>query len=351
MMSSDPLPSLDILPGPANDTEYEAVYAEIMASERGRSFLTEYAGRNRQSDTQTLVGTIARLEAAMRENAPPHVPAALVRGLVDLAAAIEQVEAVLAATGSSAPDGLLAAERIQNIAAALRRREVETALCDALQAGTREVSDAIMRNKAEATRVLSAVSLLRDLARRVNELFALALAEPVAERNDQPAGSETQGGRDAERWDDTEQDSATDAVDTHSSVEKSTDLLLQSRPMHPLLPDMRAPAGAKEDSGDLFGSPRPPIPSPPSTTEREEAARTKDEAASRILLIETSAADFSAASSVGAKIEKKSPAVPPLPHQGIDEKPAARAVARGAANDPLAAVLALSEEELIALFS
>ena len=152
------------------------VYAAIAASDRGRSFLREYASRIRRPETQSLINTIARLEAATLESAPPQLPPALVRGLVDLAAVIEQVEAVLATSGSAAADDLFAAERIQDIAMALRQRDVDAALCDALEASSREVGDAIVRSNAAAARAVSAASQLRDLARPVKDLISLAVA-------------------------------------------------------------------------------------------------------------------------------------------------------------------------------
>ncbi len=119
-MSTNPLHLSDILAGPPNDADYEAIYAEIVTTERGRRFLTEYAIRARQPDTHMLIGTIARLEAAMRDDLPLQVPATFARDLTELAAAIERVEAEIAASGTPAPDGLPAAERIQDIALALR---------------------------------------------------------------------------------------------------------------------------------------------------------------------------------------------------------------------------------------
>jgi hypothetical protein len=65
-MPNEPLALLDILSGLPDEADYETVYAAVMASERGRRFLTEYANRNRQADTQMLVGAIARVEAAIR---------------------------------------------------------------------------------------------------------------------------------------------------------------------------------------------------------------------------------------------------------------------------------------------
>src|ERR1700733_10457467 len=69
-MSSDPLAQADIWTGAPNDTEYDAVYAAVTATERGRWFLTQYANRNRHADTQLLVDAMARIEAAVRADAP-----------------------------------------------------------------------------------------------------------------------------------------------------------------------------------------------------------------------------------------------------------------------------------------
>jgi hypothetical protein len=74
-MSSDPLAQADIWTGAPSDTEYDAVYAAVTATERGRWFLTEYANRNRHADTQLLVDALAKIEAAVHHDAP--APAAL----------------------------------------------------------------------------------------------------------------------------------------------------------------------------------------------------------------------------------------------------------------------------------
>jgi hypothetical protein len=65
-MSNEPLALSDIWTGPPNEAEYDAVCAALMATERGRWFLTEYARRHRHADTQLLLATLARLEDATR---------------------------------------------------------------------------------------------------------------------------------------------------------------------------------------------------------------------------------------------------------------------------------------------
>jgi len=271
--------------------------------------------------------------------------------LVDLAAAIQQVETVLAIDGNSESDDLFAAERIQDIAMALRRRDVEAALCDALETSSREVGDAIVRSGAAAARALSAASQLRDLVRRVNEFIALAVAVagPAAASEDRLAAREMPDNPAVARFDETRRDSSADAVDAQFSAEQPADTLFNGRPVHPLLPDMQAPAGLDEAARNARESAALPIPSPMFAT-AQNAAPLKNEAPSGNLWAEPSAPEVSMASSVEAKIEEKTPPTSLLRQPYLTESSAAPTRSRVATNDPLAAMLALSEEELIALF-
>lgn len=74
-MSSESLALSDIWGGTPDEAEYDGVYAAVMATERGRWFLTEYASRNRQTDTHAVLGALARLEAAVRGNGAVQTPA------------------------------------------------------------------------------------------------------------------------------------------------------------------------------------------------------------------------------------------------------------------------------------
>src|SRR5579872_1023641 len=91
----------------------------------------------------------------------------LFEGLADLAVTVAQIETVLQANGPLSPDTHFAVERIHDVAMALRMREVDAVLCDALEASTREIGDALVRSDAAAARSLSAAALLRDIARRI----------------------------------------------------------------------------------------------------------------------------------------------------------------------------------------
>jgi len=351
-MPSDHLPLPDFLAATPNDADYEAVYAEVMATERGRSFLAEYANRNRHPDTHRLVSTIARLEAAMHEDPRAQMPVALARGLADLATTIKQIEAVLLASGTSAPDIHFAVERIQDIAMALRQREVEAALCDTLEAAIREVGDAIVRNDAAAGRAVSAAALLRELARRVNDM--IALAAPIAVSETKPVERlpdvETLRDADAERFGDTVQTSATDPFDASVSGEVDARSLLQSVPVHPPVRDSQAPVEPKEDPPQLFEPVPLPVPSPLDGRIEVTRATDRDGDAGEPVSAEPSMMSVDV-DAMGSKAPPASAPSPPSPQPPVDETPAAPAVPPAASYDPLAALRALSEEELIALFS
>jgi len=181
-MPNDPL--AQILAGLPDEADYDAVHAAIMATERGRRFLTEYADRNRHADTTTIVSSIARIEATLRGEGPLRADTA--GDLMEIAAAIDRVQAAFAAGTTSAPDVSAAIERLLDIAFMLHERPVEPTLCDRLDAAIREISDANMRSESTAEGIREAAELVRALASRVREMMALSIAMRGAP---QPAGA------------------------------------------------------------------------------------------------------------------------------------------------------------------
>src|SRR5580692_4801225 len=138
-MPNDPLPQ--ILAGLPDEADYDAVHAALMATERGRRFLTEYADRNRHADTTMVVSAIDRIKAA------------------------------LAAGTLSTPDVSAAIERLSDIAFMLHERPVEATLCDGLDAAIREISEAGARSASVADGARNAAELLRALAGRVSGMI------------------------------------------------------------------------------------------------------------------------------------------------------------------------------------
>jgi hypothetical protein len=187
-----------------SEAEYQSVCAELSATAHGRSFLREYANRNFDPEARKLLATIARLET-LRANGPPVPTAELFRSLTDLSAAIERCERIVAENSRPRSEELFAAERIQDIALAMRRREVEPALCDALDAAAREVVDGIIDADA-AIKASNAAALLRDLARRVDDIIALASTEVETE------AAEISRSDGSARFDATAQEAARDVL-------------------------------------------------------------------------------------------------------------------------------------------
>ena len=202
-MANDPLPLPDISAGSpdepygghdshdaydtqsaedAQDAEYEAIHAEIAATERGRWFLSEHVKRNRAADTDRLVDSLARAEAALRGGAVAAMPNPFADDLARLAAAIGQIEAVIAAGGAPAAGGLAASERIQEIAFALRERETDSVLCEALECALFDLGEAFAQHDAAAERAQSAAALLRGLQASISAMIALAAPSSAAER-------------------------------------------------------------------------------------------------------------------------------------------------------------------------
>ena len=116
-MANNPLALLGIEAEPPQEAEYDAVYAAVTATERGRWFLTEFASRNRHADTGALVAALARVEAAVAANASSHQSIA-------------------------APNLVGAVEEIADIAFGLRERGADKVLCDALDASLRHIGAA-----------------------------------------------------------------------------------------------------------------------------------------------------------------------------------------------------------------
>jgi hypothetical protein len=189
-MPNDPL--AQILAGLPDEADYDAVHVALMATERGRRFLSEYADRNRHADTTAIVGAIARIEATLRGEGPPRADSA--GDLMEIAAAIDRIEAALAAGTTPASDISAAIERVLDIAFMLHERPVEATLCDGLDAAIREISEANMRSRSAAEDIRNAAELARVLASRVSEMIALSNAMRGAH---QPAGKNVDATSDA----------------------------------------------------------------------------------------------------------------------------------------------------------
>jgi hypothetical protein len=302
-MPNDPLPVPEDLAEPRDDVP--------SASEHG--FLTHYISSElRPDETQKLARIVARLESALRDHSPAPMLDAFTRPLADLVAAIGQIENLLAASASSTPDVHFAVERIQDIAMALRQRDVEETLCDGLDAAIREVGDAIVRSDAANAGVVSAAALLRELTRHLGEIIARgdAVLADAAEHSDV---SHAAAATDAERLDDTASRSVADSPAAHASDDCAIEATPESETDLPKsMLEMQATTGPQEDSGELLAPLSLPMPSPIEAGGQESQAPETTQ---------------------------------PPPSDDANQ------ISHAALNDPFAALQSLSEEELIALFS
>jgi hypothetical protein len=124
------------------------------------------------SDPSTAIG---RIDAAVEESARPSTLPP--RELADLAVAIERIESLIVEGAAQGPDGTAAVERISNIAFTLHEHEVETELCDTLDAAVREINDGSALKNLSAERKQQAAELLRQLSRRVYDMIAQSQAD------------------------------------------------------------------------------------------------------------------------------------------------------------------------------
>lgn len=124
---------------PLDASQYDAIEDAVRETERGRWFLTEYARRNRNADTEVLLDAIRRIENVVTTDRPDDVGRfrgdlmemadAIARTRAEVAAlstaeqgesrltvASEALDAIVRATERATSDILSAAEEVQEAA-------------------------------------------------------------------------------------------------------------------------------------------------------------------------------------------------------------------------------------------
>ena len=122
---------------------------------------------------------LARDDAAVAKPFP-RSPAIPPRDLAELASAIDRLEALIAAAARSESAGADAIERIADIAFVLHERDVEASLCDSLDAAVRDLGNVGTRARQSVDRMRQAAELLSELSRRINSIIARSLVAPAA---------------------------------------------------------------------------------------------------------------------------------------------------------------------------
>lgn len=182
---------------PLDASQYDAIEDAVRETERGRWFLTEYARRNRNADTEVLLDAIRRIEnvvtttdrqddvgrfrgdliemadAIARTRAEVAALSTAEQGESRLTVASEALDAIVRATERATSDILSAAEEVQEAAWTLRETGVDSELCDALDRHATQIYTACSFQDLTAQRTSRVVHTLRYLESRIASMIGI----------------------------------------------------------------------------------------------------------------------------------------------------------------------------------
>ncbi|MCC6888578.1 MAG: hypothetical protein IT536_08600 [Hyphomicrobiales bacterium] len=185
-MPGEPLTLSAPAAAPFAQSDYEAIGAALTATARGRWFLDEFARRIRNADTAPLLEAVARLEAAVAsdraERAHRAAGDAVRIELLEMARAIAQARAEVGAgtparvagaavEGGLTPDLAGAAERLRQVAWTLRAVGLDAPACEDIT----QILDTIMRvdaaRRLDSQRVQMLSEALLYLEHRIERML------------------------------------------------------------------------------------------------------------------------------------------------------------------------------------
>ncbi|MEX0590673.1 MAG: chemotaxis protein [Xanthobacteraceae bacterium] len=182
---------------PFTDADYESIAAAVLETARGRWFLTEYARRNRHSDTKIVLEAIEKLERMIAQRAEGPEPDRVRVDLVEMMEAItrtkneiasirpapdsanhfdqasSELDAIVGTTEKATSDILAAAERVQEIAWTLREQGVDAAVCDLIDSNAAEVYSACSFQDLTGQRIRKVIEVLRFLEARIDAMIKI----------------------------------------------------------------------------------------------------------------------------------------------------------------------------------
>jgi chemotaxis regulatin CheY-phosphate phosphatase CheZ len=182
---------------PPSEADYDAIFAAVMETARGRWFLGEFAKRNRNADSEVVLAAIDRVEAVWRERGHSSPTERVRFDLLEMAKAIAQTKSEIAAikpegeakgtlleateelgsivrTTEQATSAILAAaERVQEIAWTLRERGTDNEACDALDQRATDIYSACSFQDLTGQRTRKVVEVMRFLEERINAMIEI----------------------------------------------------------------------------------------------------------------------------------------------------------------------------------
>lgn len=180
---------------PLSESDYEAIESAVMETVRGRWFLAEYARRNRHADTEMLLNAINRIEQVISGERAAQSVDRIRFDLVDMAKAIartkaeiaamkpdadhqgkfgeatEELDSIVQATEQATSDILATAEQVQEIAWTMREQGVEAEVCDLLDAKATDIYTACSFQDLTGQRSRKVIQVLRYLEGRINAMI------------------------------------------------------------------------------------------------------------------------------------------------------------------------------------
>lgn len=205
-------------PSVLTEDDYDTIEAAVMETARGRWFLSQYAQRNRSSDTRAVLDAIGKLESIVQVTRSG--PQEQVRyELMDMSAAIErtkrdiaqltneagaiaqfasvgeELENVVSAGQQATQQIIVAAEKVQEVAWTLRDQGADAAECDVLDQKTMDIYLACSVQDVSNQGIAKVIQTLRHLDGRINAMMDL-LNQPTivgasASQTSAPAPAET----------------------------------------------------------------------------------------------------------------------------------------------------------------
>ncbi len=207
-------PSTLPAPAPENETaalsdaDYDAIAHAVMETERGRWFLKEYARRNRNADTQTVLSALERLEDRLESTKPADDTSVelISHNVIDLAQAITDVkreveelgakgdsgdhfnsattelDAIVSQTEAATGEILESAEKIQEVLWTLREGGADETQCDIIETKIIDIYTACSFQDLTGQRSSKVVRLVGYVEKRIQSMMEiLGLARPNAE--------------------------------------------------------------------------------------------------------------------------------------------------------------------------
>jgi hypothetical protein len=165
-----------------------------METVRGRWFLEEYAKRNRNSDTSTVLDAIERIEGVIRGDRAEQAHQSFRLELLEMAKAINDTRAEIAAPAAplhaqsgqapaTRPEVFAAAERLQDVAWTMRDRGLDTTTCVQIETLAGSILSSASLRDANDDRARRLGEVLGYLERRINTMLESSAEriEPSAE--------------------------------------------------------------------------------------------------------------------------------------------------------------------------